>query len=380
MKYVFAFILIYFAAGRLQAGPIEDIVGPFGEGNSHHIFCSNPAALPTKTGTGTILQVTNQKTASFTANPNNAAQKISYDTNDKIQAGGISSAIGGGAVGLNAFGKNTDQQVSNDSRNTKILETFVDKSWQGRFVIDLTSEMRFGFKYRYRRVENRVFGSFSLSSIDATNYKGSLSGYSLGLYYEAGDQYGFGIFTEPPMRGKVKISGEEKIMTEPGVGGLDGYYRLSQTAILTYFVKQWSYKRDELSDGSTSPIDQRDMSLLGLDIEQDYFRTRQIGVGLDYRLNKGFSLQTYLYKQSGVFLFDSDKVPGDDKPNEKPMDYYGGGAGILYADQNFWLRFGLIQNRRTMDTLAASSSRIGIRDIGEYKAQERAVLIGVGYQ
>lgn len=380
MKYVYSFIVFFFVAKSLHAGPVEDLVGPLGEGTAHHIFCPNPAALPTKTGTGTIMQVTNQKTVSFTANPNNAAQKISYDTNDKIQAGGISSAIGGAAVGLNAFGKNTDQLVRNDSRNSSILETFVDKSWQGRFVIDLTSDVRFGFKYRYRRVENRVFGSFSLSAIDATNYKGSLSGYSLGLYDESIDHYGIGIFTEPPMRGKVKISGEEKIITEPGVGGLDGYYRLNQAAVMTYFVKQWSYKRDELSDGSTSPIDQRDMSLLGLDIEQDYFRTRQIGLGLDYHLNKGFSLQAYLYKQSGVFLFDPNKVPGDDKPNEKPMDYYGGGAGIIYADQNFWLRFGLIQNNRSIDTLTASNSRIGIRDLGDYKAQEKAVLIGVGYQ
>lgn len=375
---ILVFGLIF--AMQTMGGPAEDIFGPFGEGRTHTMFHSNPALMNTKVSTGEILQTSNQQTGSLVVNPANNPQSIEYDTVDKVQAGGLSSAIGGAAVGVNAYGRTVEQEAGSSARTSHILETFVDKSWQARFVVDLLAETRFAFKYRYRRVENKVYGSFNINPQDFTFYSGSLAGYSLGLYHESGEAYGIGIFTEPPMRGKVKIAGEQKIMTEPGVGGFNGYYRLNPTASITYFGKQWSYKRDELASSTTSPIDQRSISLQGLALEQHYFRTRQFGIGTDYQINKGFTFQGYLYKQDGVFLFDVDDVPSDNPDAETAMSYYGGGAALLYRDARFWLRFGLHQGNHKLDSLTVGSAVFGGQNIGEYKLQDRAVIIGLGYQ
>lgn len=345
------------------------------------IFTLNPAATPTNL---TIFSAAHAKLdgkTTYFINPNNSNVKIEQKVTQKDLIIGGQIPLQGAALAFsyNEFQKNFS--VRHEQRNEDNVEHFFNRDYRMRFTVDLTPELRGAFTFHYTSLQADLDGNFFINDTDRSHYKGTISGYGIGLNYSV-PRISIGLFSLPPMRGKATVDGEQKIVTEPGIYGLDGSLKLADNFALLSHHHRWSYKHDERDDTSQSPVDQREIVLRGLELEQFLRKTSSWGIGVEATRNSVVFVKAYYQRQENVFLFNSDLVPGDDTDLETAMPYGEGSLAASIRNRDFVAELSVTQIiYANIDSIRGGRREMGMGSGGSYerKASRIGLMIGAAF-
>lgn len=370
--------LSFFMTPRLLADNVEERAWTFSSRMTPNIFHINAADVPTDKTILSGLRLSRVETSEYKLNPNNNNPTGVKQTVEKRDIGlGFQLPLGGASFGLAADEHSRHVDGRTDARNSDVFEDFWVRDYKLKFVVDLLPELRGGFTFRYQSLEADLLGSYNLQNTDHTRYKGTMSGYTLSTNYRT-QNFAVGAFTAPPLRGKATIEGEQKIISDPGVGGLELSYVPADKFSLSLVAMKWTYKHDDRDDVTTSPEDQRNIFLRGLDMDQYWRKTQAIGLGTEYALTPVVGLKGSYVQQSAVFLFDGSKVPGDDKTAETTIRSNELRAGVVLRNKQFFAELSLTQTRRSKDLIKVNRGDMNLRELGSYTHQDSATLLVLG--
>ena len=352
------------------------------EAKAGTLFVDNVSTLSTTKSDIQATQLQGSRQTKITGSPGTGNQdNINYVVDIKDQALGFIVPLGGAAFGFDRVSSSRVVDSESERTSRSNIESFRDIYYKAHFIIDLTSTTRAAFTYKYLTSESYVWGDFFLDRSDGTDYKGFLAGYAARFYY-TGSGFEIGLNYAPALSGKSEIEGEDKILTTPGYTGAIIYIPTSNGLGFGLKGKRWFYKRDDRGELSTSPVDQRTISLNGLDFDQFLFKTERYSAGVDFAVSKQLTLLGTIFKQDGVFLFRGDSVPGDQVGNETAVSYNGLNAGLIYDAKSVLLKAGLSKIERDVSSVRdtnANRSWLGHRSYEDYSSQEDYIYFGFGF-
>ncbi|MBC7661443.1 MAG: hypothetical protein H7249_17240 [Chitinophagaceae bacterium] len=338
-------------------------------------FPLNPAANPTNLTLVSIVQESRNDHMSFIDNPgsNNSAQVDEKIAKKELALGG-QYPLGGASLGLTYSEFRRSVSVDNENQRDQNHEVFVNRDYRMLFGVDFMPELRGAFTFHYTALKADLAGAFNIGETDRTHYNGSLSGYGVGLNYQFRG-IAFGLFTHPPMRGKATVEGEQKIITEPGVYGFSADFKAAPRWTVSFKLDRWSYKHDERDQPSTSPINQSNILVRGLDLSQYYRKTMAYGLSGEYAVTPLVFVKGEYLRQEGVYLFDPDHLPGDDNDLETRVRYpeYHAGAGIKNRD--FMAELGVLLSTSSAGTIQSKS---GFGDLASYSNKSTSITAMLG--
>lgn len=369
---------VWLTAGSSLADTIEERSSTMISQQIPNTFQTNPAAVPTKEAIVNAFQYSENEESNYLFNPGDNQVAASHTSASKDLAIGGQLPLGGAAVGYH-FNKNTRTVTAkNEQRgNRSIKEEFSTKEQKVKFVVDLTPEFRAAFGFRFQSLDFDVLGSHNLSNEDHTRFSGNRTGYSLGFFYQI-KSMGIGLYTNPPLRGKVTIVGEQKIISDPGSDGLEFILDASERLKIKLAVNRWLYKKDDRDDDATSPIDQRGILLRGLDIDQYFRKTQSISLGSEFFLTNVIALKASITAQQGVFLFDQNILPNKNEDLETKLDYKIFRGGVSLRAKEFLAEFMLTQSSRESDLIRVRRGDVNLNSLGNYESKLTSVLISLG--
>lgn len=345
---------------------------------SSHLFSRNPSLFKSDKTIITATRALTRREYEVIGNPDDSATPIKMQSIEKEDAAGVLLPLGGAAVGFTTEFGATERIFDNADSGRDHRETFRHRRHEVRFLVDLTESLRGAFAYKYRWLQNDIYGGFGIQSNDRTRYRGNLSGYTIGLFQEIGAG-GIGIFHAPPMRGKATVEGEQKIMSDPGVTGIDIIYKVTGELSLGLSAEKWFHKRDDFLELSTSPINDGRISLNGLDLEQYLLKTQSIRIGCDYLFSNEWRLRTGLARHYAVFLFRDDAVPGDKKDSEKPIQYYDLRLAVSYTRNDFNIEIGKGLIKRELDHFNDYRWSLGYGEYESYRAKDDITYVALSF-
>jgi hypothetical protein len=376
--FIYSFILL---AGPTRSWSQTLVDSSFATDNiSGSFFSYNPAALYSKAMHASIMQGSSQRDDSFIVSPDSDNPvKVENRVKIKEEAVALMFPLGGASFGLSGKFTSVDFQGESDLTAEKSLEYQRRKDFDARFVMEITPTIRGAFNYHYQHQQTDVLGAFFINENDRTKFVGTMSGFSVGAIYEENDA-SVGAHYTPPMRGKAEIVGEQKILSSAGLVGIGATYKLSNEFVAGLESRRWMHKRDDLDDPSTSPEDQRDISLNGLDAEQYYFPTSEYELGIDYLLNDAFKIGLGLNHTKGFFIFNGDNIPNDEKSEEYPIERNALKLGFTYAKNEFFAKAGAGRFLKSRDTPKDSSGNSGSGRYGSYKSEADFMFLSLGIE
>ncbi|NRA65000.1 MAG: hypothetical protein HRU19_11000 [Pseudobacteriovorax sp.] len=362
-------------AGILENGHLSSLTGLV----KQQQFIYNPAELPINIKKYSVLARKDTRSTNVVGSPNNSNQSISYEyENDLIALGGL-LPFGGGAFGFWYAQLNESLDTDNSAVGRVIEEKKKHDVYAIRFALELVPFLTFGFHYEYKKIANFIYGSFFLNQNDQTNYKAFISGYRLGLNYD-NRKFALAAYTAPPLRGKALIDGEQKIVGEPGSGALSFLLYANAKMSLAAKHTQWFYKRDDRSELSTSPVDERDISLNGLELDQFLYPLSQTTLGVSYNARKHIFLKTDVFKQISVFHFDEDSLPTDKRSSDTRLDYYGVQGVITLEKNKVLFSAGLrLELFKEIDEISDNTGKLGHGTYVDYKSTNRNLFLSMAY-
>lgn len=367
-------VLAALLSGAAQADILEERLAAGSNLFVPTAFPLNPAANATYQTIVSIQQTKRDEHINFVTNPTNNPSAVDEKIAKKDLALGGQMPLGGASMGLQYSEYRRNVTAKNDNSNEQNHELFVNRDYRMSFGVDFTPELRGAFTFHYTALQSDLAGNFQIGETDRTHYRGNLSGYGLGLYYQL-SVLGIGAFTHPPMRGKATVEGEQKIITEPGLYGVNFDFKASPRTNVSFDVTRWSYKHDERDDPTTSPVNQSSILLRGLDLHQFLRKTLSYGLAAEFAITPLVFIKGQYLKQEAVFLFDPDHLPGDDKDLETRLRYAELQAGVAIKNRDFIAELGFLQNSARQGTI---KPRSGFGTIGDYKAKATSITLMVG--
>ncbi|WP_141736074.1 hypothetical protein [Oligoflexus tunisiensis] len=378
MKPMKAFVsLCLLGSQTLLADNVEERAWPVTSLLIPNPFQVNPAAIPTDRTIIGGLRLDRREESRYLINPDgNAPARIQHATNKRDVALGFQLPLGGAAFGLSGDEHSRQITGKSDQRNGEVFEEFWVRDYKMKFVVDLLPQLRGAFTFRYQSHEADLLGGYGVGNDDRTRYKGTMSGYSLGVNYKVGNALNIGVFTAPPLRGKATIEGEQKIITDPGLGGLELGFKYSDRLSLGLSVLKWSYKHDDRDEDTTSPVNQRNIFLRGVEVEQYFRKTLAIGIGAEFAILPMVGVKGSITKQEGVFLFDPTLVPGDNKDVETKLVSNELRLGGFIRNNQFFVELVLMKSSKSKDRVRVR--RNGITALGDYEHDDSSNVLVLG--
>ncbi len=205
--------------------------------------------------------------------------KITSEVASDYVLGGIYMDAGAGA-GLNLsfsryFHKTETSMESRPNQDPRV-ELMTRQHGEAKLHIELTSELRASADLRVLEHRYHVIGDPFLNPDLATDYRSSFVGYRGSLAYDNKSTIVSYMYS-PPLHGKALVSGEEKLVNDPGFLMLSAGHRLSNKGGFGARVKRSLDEPDELALGTTAGDDSTKISLYGLDPDQ-YARLWQLSL------------------------------------------------------------------------------------------------------
>lgn len=369
------FALLVMARADFAKGlHVEDWIATGTDALGYHLFLNNPAISYDSANYISILALRGSRTESVVGSPDGGAQNISYRSRLESLGAGVLLPMGGAAAGFHILDGKEELTASSDVFNRNLVEVKKHRDLAMRFVVQLTGSLRAAFLYQLRNIDYSVYGSFSLGVDDVTRYKGRLSGYRLGLLYEHSN-FNLGLYTAPPLRGKSQVSGEEKILTEPGSAGADISIDGKNGMHFGFGLTRWYYKLDDRVALSTSPQDQRNMSLNGLALRQYLRKTDEFRLGASYEFRDNTSLALHLGHGKAVFLFDDDAVPGDRPQRETGVSLRQYILSLQFDKGQFAIDFSYYIESVSQGEISDPSRKLGHNRYGDYSSNQNATVL-----
>lgn len=344
-------------------------------------FVRNVSMVDVSDGLFNAYQLSGTRRIEVVGSPDGGNRSdLKYTINEKDQGIGFFLPLGGAAFGLDSIFTTREVATEIDILRRPISEKLSDRYYRMHFLVDLTSDTQAGFTYRYSYLEYQVMGNFFLDEEDYTDYLGTMSGYCMSFFSKLG-KGGVGAHYSPPMRGKSEIEGEQKILTSEGTTGINFLFPPTDKITFSLTGTRWFYKKEDRGKLSTSPIDQRRISLNGLDLEQRFLNTERLALDILFNYTKQAAILIGAYRQTGVWLFDGDSVPGDNLGAESKLSYLGYRVGGRYDAKKFFIELSLIRANRSQDYFVDRNPEgawFGHGTYGDYSASDQFTHIGLG--
>lgn len=356
------------------AAQVEDWLATGIDANGYHIMLYNPAITYDNSQFLSVIALRGSRNESVIGSPHGNLQNINYKTKLEGLGGGFLIPLGGASFGLHYAESREELSARNDAVNRIFMEKQAAKDWAFRFIIELSPTLRAAFLYQIRKIENDIYGSFSLSEQDRTIYKAQLSGYRLGLFYDI-KKFSLGLYTAPPLRGKGTVAGEEKIMTEAGSAGADVGFEGQNKLNFGFGFTQWYYKRDDRYPLSSSPLDQRSISLNGLALRQYMRKTNEYRIGASFEVRNNTGIALNYGRGRAVFLFDDDAVPGDRRNRETEVKLSQYILSLRFNKNNFAMDFSYYIEAVSKGEIIDPTGKLGHRQYQAYRSNQNATVL-----
>ena len=372
-------LVVTFASGPIYAQHVQSEMAMGTDGIEPSVFNLNPAMVEADKFSLGYAQYTHKNTHETEYILNDSLSgDAKFDIKESAQAVGLIAPLGGGFA-LGVTGEQVDRQMAGDF---SLASRVIDESYEttygaGKVVIQIVDKVQGAFTMRYAQIKNEIYGRFWLREEDFTKYKGTMSGYSAGVWYRDQD-YGLGAAYYSTLRGKAKIGVEEKIITAPGEMLVNLHYGRGNDWHFGSIARRFIYKKDDRSTEYTSPIDERDISLNGSDMEQFMFTTQELHFALDTPLLfHQIYLRLNLAKIDAVFMTEEDQIVGDDSDDEEDVESYQAKAAIAFGQEPFFAQLGYRYSIREESKL--NDNDWFSREYRDYKATESTIFVHINY-
>ncbi|MFW7381710.1 MAG: hypothetical protein ACOH5I_23075 [Oligoflexus sp.] len=369
--------LLVFGNQNTYAAHLEDWLASGLNARGYHLELFNPAITYDNSRFFSSLALRGKRDETVVGSPDGNLQNLSYKTKMESVAGGFLVPLGGAAFGLNYSELREELTAASDGISREMLETQSAKNWSFRFIIQLTSSLRGGFMYQIRKLENDIYGSFNLNNQDRTVYKSQLSGYRLGIFYDV-RKFNLALYTAPPLRGKGTVTGEQKIMTEPGSAGADISFEGKNSLFFGLGFTRWYYKIDDRYPLSTSPMDQRSISLNGLALRQYLKKTNEFKLGASYEFRANSRFSFHYGQGKGVFLFEDDAVPGDRRNRETEVNMKQYILSFRFDNKKIAIDFSYYLEMISQGEITDPTWKLGHNRYRSYRSEQSATVLNFG--
>ena len=341
----------------------------------NHIFHYNPASNKTDKGIVSVFQGSSSCKATAKGVSGQREEVLRFDCFWKTQAAGILVPIDGAA-----FGIKTIQMVQDHTtlfqENRSYKEKFGSKDWEFHFLVDLTDLIRAGFVYRYTSIDETIYGGYFIDSQDFTRVKGTMTGYRLGFSYTS-RFFEVGVYNGSSLRGKSEIYGEQKILSDPGRYGASLHLGHARTLGFGLFTETISYKKNDRASLSTSPMDQRKISLRGLNLMRFFYPLQRSGLQISTLLRPGLTGVLGVTAEEGKMNF-SESLPQNNDEQKMVTNLLYEMSLALSKDK---LSIGLYgwTRRNRISSFKDRLSTFGFQEYQGLKDQTTAMMVSLGY-
>lgn len=345
------FIVFFAAPEKAFAAPLENGLLLATDAAGSHLFLMNPGTSLPKDFTFGLAQLNSTATPSFIRNPDGTETK----TRTRMNAQGIAilAPFGSGlAAGLGAEFSRQEARSTNSNSNYRILpveEQKIRRTLTGRVVFEFTPAFQVGAQFRYQSVNADLLGSFSADPADRTSYKGALFGGGAGGVYRMGSgALALSYFT--PLRGKVTVTGESKVTSEPGMILVQAHLESSKALRFGVSYATWTYEKDELTKISTSPslIRRTNIFLYGVSPEASLYTTKSLGLGAESKWGEALIGRISLFRDTLEFVVP-EGIPGavaQGSTSSRVFTGYHARSALALAQGPFETSFGVSYAQR----------------------------------
>lgn len=286
------------------ADPVGELTMMPTDGAASHLFLSNPATHMPSASTEAGLLAARTKRTSMIEHVDDGGDKVETASQFETLAAAFMADAGAGmGVGVSHAAEFREWATDfADRGGADRTETTRFDQTSARAVIELMEGLNAGFSARFLRRQVSILGDDSLGPAEATSYKVSFFGYSAGMAWNFG-RGGFGYAYEPPLHGKARVEGEDRIVVEPGRIELDAFYKANDQCTVGLLARRALNEVDDLAAGTTADDDQTRISLYGLDPDQYVIPDRTVMLGLDWKAAPAVWLRFAAGEERATFNF-----------------------------------------------------------------------------
>jgi hypothetical protein len=317
------------ASTTATADPVGELTMMPTDGAASHLFLSNPATHMPSSGSEAGILAARTKRTSMIEHQDEGGDKVETASQfETVAAAFMADAGAGMGVGIGHAAEFREWSTDFAERGgpDRSESTRFDQT-TARAAIELTEGLNAGFSARLLRRQVSVLGDDGLGPDEATHYKVSFFGYSAGMAWKA-DRFGVSYAYEPPLHGKARVEGEDRIVVEPGRIELDAFFKPNEQCTLGLLARRALNEVDDLASGTTAEDDQTRISLYGLDPDQYVIPDRTVMVGVDWkatpaiwiRLAAGEERATFNFRDYFVYSQIDARQDQDDK--DEGLRYY----------------------------------------------------------
>lgn len=361
---LFTLVILILRGAAIYAQETESKLQMATDAGDPHLFLENPAINSPDKFTLSVsqLQRSNDYNVKYVFGPG-VEPEGEVKVSDSDVAIGLLLPLGGGtAFGVTAEMLGRDIEHNFENSTTVMEEKIRNKYANARFIISLNQRARAAFGVRYKTYDYDIAGAFFVGDDDRTSYTGDLTGWHAGLFYDD-NPLKLGIAYTNPLRGRVEIEDEKFIVAEHGFVNIDLGHGDRKGILFGAQVKKWLHKRDDRDERFTSQVDQRQISLNGLDLEQFLFPTIKYSLGLESLISPEVYYRASVSQTEYTWLFEAGEVPGKDSDNETTLKAYNGKLALGWNPSDFDIQIGYSYEQRKNSSIDPSQFWFA----GEYK-------------
>jgi hypothetical protein len=285
----------------------------------------------------------------------------------------------GDGVGIGLQGQFSGRQLKAKTQGSRQVqeENFVLRGGSAIFDLDVAPQIRIGFMYRYFEIRNDVRGNWNINTQDKTEYRDTYGGYGLGMSFDNGQVFAGGYY-HPSIRGKALIEGESKLLSISGKTGFDLGLKISPQFELVAGLRRYTYRASDALTPSTSPVNQREISIRGIDPDQFAYpmELRNFGVGI--RISEMLGLRASILQYRKAFDGREGIIPANDEKSNQSLLSQSMVIGLRANRGTGYGELSYSRSLESIDKLTDAGSWFGARDYREYESTANTVALILG--
>jgi hypothetical protein len=270
------------------------------------------------------------------------------------------------------FNSRQDEGSVSGQNAGQVLETYRSMEITPRLVLALSEKMRLGIKLRYKSIDSYIAGAFGVDDDDKTRYSGVLYGFGLGGTF-VHKNITIGLSYASALSGKATAISESKVLSESGVGILDGIVQANSKTRVGLSIKRWFAVRDDRQKPTTSR-EGNNILLAGTDYKHRIYPVHEIGGGAYFLAWSDIHARTAVYYKQLEFMESPDDLPGQGQNSQNRFEILRLIGSLVVPTPQGQVEFGLSlssSNNKT-NSNQGSGRELSAKEYGLFTA------IGIG--
>jgi hypothetical protein len=285
----------------------------------------------------------------------------------------------GDGVGVGLQGQFSGRQLKAKTQGSRQVfeESFVLRGGSAIFDLDVSPQLRIGFLYRYFEIRHDVRGNWNINQQDKTEYRATYGGYGLGMSFDNGQLFA-GAYYHPPIRGKALVEGESKLLSIAGKTGFDLGLKISPQFEFAAGLRRYAYRSSDALTPSTSPVNQREISIRGIDPDQLAYPMELRSFGVGVKISEMLGLRASVLQLRKVFDGREGIIPSNDEKSNQALQSQSMVLGLRATRGTGFGELSFSRTLELMDKLSDAGSWFGTRDYRDYEGSANTVALILG--